>query len=68
VDSNEFGNEGAAIDQDNTADQGGANLGLQDEDAAQDQDTQQDATQDDLEVQVGDSVQQQSQQPPPPPP
>ncbi len=37
-DSNEFGDDGAAIEQDNTEEQDAANLGLQDQDGVQEQD------------------------------
>jgi hypothetical protein len=64
-DDNEFGDEAAAVEQDNTAeDQDAASIGLQDEDATQEQEQEQDAanTNVDFDLQVG------VQQPPPPPP
>ena len=61
-----------AVNQDNTAEQDVVNLGLQDHEAAQEQDVDQDATQGDFDVSVGEAVQQSQQQPPqtelPPPP
>jgi hypothetical protein len=66
-DNNAFGDEDAAIEQDNEEDQDAANVGLQDEDVTQEQDQTQDAanTNVDSDVQVGEQVE---QQPPPPPP
>src|SRR5918992_2132775 len=42
-DNNQFGDEAAAIEQDNTEDQDAANADLQDEDATQEQEQEQDA-------------------------
>jgi hypothetical protein len=55
-DNNEFGDEDAAIDQDNEADQDAANVGLQEEDATQEQEQEQDAanTNVDSDVQEGE--------------
>jgi hypothetical protein len=57
-DSNEFGGEDAAIEQDNEEDQDSANVGLQDEDATQEQEQGQDAanTNVDSDVQEGEQV------------
>ena len=63
---NDFGDDIAAIGQDNTADQDTANLGLQEQEAEQEQEQEQDAANlnVDSDVQVGEQV----EQPPPPPP
>jgi hypothetical protein len=57
-DSNEFGNEGAALEQDNEADQDDANVGLQEQGTEQEQDQTQDAanTNVDSDVQVGEQL------------
>ena len=60
-DSNEFGDEDAAIEQDNEAEQDAANVGLQDEDATQEQDQTQDAANTNLDLDVQEGV----QRPPP---
>jgi hypothetical protein len=56
--SNEFADEDAAIDQDNTEEQDDANVGLQDQDGVQEQDESQDAanTNVDSDVQVGEQL------------
>jgi Ca2+-binding RTX toxin-like protein len=64
-DSNEFGDEGATVDQDNTEDQDAANVGLQDQDGIQEQDSAQDAANRNVDVDVQEGVQR--EQPPPPP-
>ncbi len=60
-DSNEFGDEDAAIEQDNEAEQDAANVGLQDEDATQEQDQTQDAANTNLDLDMQEGV----QRPPP---
>jgi hypothetical protein len=60
-DSNEFGDEAAAIGQDNEAEQDAANVGLQDEDATQEQEQEQDAANTNLDLDVQEGV----QRPPP---
>ncbi len=64
---NDFGDDGAVVDQDNEEDQDAANLGVQNQDATQDIDQVQDAENFnfDLNVQVAQQVE---RQPPPPPP
>jgi hypothetical protein len=56
--SNEFADEDAAIDQDNTEEQDDANVGLQDQDGVQEQEESQDAanTNVDSDVQVGEQL------------
>jgi hypothetical protein len=63
---NDFGDDIAAVGQDNEADQDAANLGVQDQDLTQDIDQDQDAANIDVDfdVQVGQQVE---RQPPPPP-
>jgi hypothetical protein len=67
--SNEFGNEDAAIDQDNTEEQDDANVGLQDQDGVQEQDESQDAanTNVDSDVQVGEQLPPEPEPEPEPP-
>jgi hypothetical protein len=62
VDSNEFADEDAAINQDNTEDQDAANLGLQDEDATQEEEQAQHAA----NLNVDFDIQVAQQLPPPP--
>ena len=63
---NDFGDDIAAIGQDNEADQDAVNVGVQEQDATQDIDQEQDAANVnvDFDIQVGQQVE---RQPPPPP-
>jgi hypothetical protein len=66
-DNNQFGDEDAAIDQDNTEDQDDANVGLQDQDEVQEQDEAQDAANTNFDLDVQEGVQQEFPLPTPTP-
>jgi hypothetical protein len=67
-DSNEFGDEDAAINQDNEEDQDDANVGLQDQESEQAQDSEQEAANTNVDLDVQEGVQQPLSLPTPPTP